>query len=400
MADRVLIIEPYTTGHRGVWLKWMAEGLAGKGWHVAVSTLKESVVHPTLRELAHTRLAIRVFSSDPPPRFAPALNRGLPRRDHAYRNLMRFLFLKASESDPKVVLVPYLDYCLYSTAILGSPFGHIPWAGVALRPSFHYAACGIHAPIPTLASVREAIFSYLMRSNRFRTCFTIDEPLYDYWHQTHPRQSSKLVLMPDPIRVPLATNREAARQRLGVQEKQIAILVFGRISGRKGLTPLFDAVDRLSLQHSLCVLIVGEQDPGARQYLDSPAATRLRSQGIMIERDGWAGPEVESDAFAACDIVWMGYQDHWQSSGVQIQAAMAAKPVAASDAGIIGWQTRRHHCGLTLDISNPVSVDSTLEKLLSSESLRVTLGENGLRYAARHTTENAISIIDAGLRTR
>lgn len=364
---------------------------------MAVATLSESASHPTLRELSASRLPVRIFASDPPRGFASALKGGLLRQNHAYRNLMRCLFRQAVPK-PDVILVPYLDYCMYSSAIFGSPFDRSPWVGIALRPSFHYAACGIRAPAPSLAGVREAMFSRLLDNRWLRACLTIDEPLFDYWRRAHPRQADKLILMPDPVQSLSPADREAARRRLAVPEKRTAILVFGRISGRKGLGPLFDAAGRLSWQHSLCILIVGEQDPDARQYLDSPAATRLRNRGLLIERSGWAGAEIEADAFAACDIVWMGYQNHWQSSGVQIQAAMAAKPIAASDAGIIGWQARRHECGLTFNVSDARSVDAALEKLLSSDPLRLTLGENGRRYAVSHTTDSAVSVLDARLR--
>lgn len=398
MAGRLLIIEPNVTGHRGVWLKWMAEGLAGKRWQVSVATLTESVDHPSMRELSSSPAPVRIFASDLPHNFSQAGGGGLLRQDHAYRSLMRTLFRHAADAKPDVVLVPYLDYCLYSSALFGSPFGRTPWAGVVLRPSFHYSACGIRAPKPTFARVREAMLSRLLGSSLFRTCFTIDEPLFDYWHRVHPHQQGKVTFMPDPIQPMPVADRMTARQRLAVPEEHVAILVFGRIGGRKGLKPLFEAADQLSHRHALSVLVVGEQDAGAREYLDSAAATRLRNRGLLIECSGWVGPKVESDAFAASDIVWMGYQNHWQSSGVQIQAAMTAKPVAASDAGIIGWQTRQHECGLTLDVSNPQSVCAALEKLLSSEELRLALGENGRRYAANHTTDNAVNILDARLR--
>lgn len=398
MAGRLLIIEPKATGHRGVWLKWMAEGLAGKGWQVSVATLSDSGGHPSIRELSSAPAPVRIFASDLPHDFSPSGSGGLLRQDHAYRGLMRTLFHHAADAKPDVVLVPYLDYCLYSSALFGSPFGRTPWAGIALRPSFHYAACGIRAPKPSFARVREAMFSRLLSNRWLRTCLTIDQPLFEYWRRAHPRQAHKLSYMPDPIQPLLPAARETARQRMEVPKGHAAILVFGRIGERKGLDPLFAAADRLSQQHALCVLVVGEQDAGARQYLGSPAATRLRNRGLLIERSGWARPEIESDAFAACDIVWMGYQNHWQSSGVQIQAAMAGKPIAASDDGIIGWQTRHHECGLTLDVSNPQSVDTALHKLLSSESLRATRGENGRRFSTTHTTDNAVGLLDARLR--
>ena len=397
MADRVLIVEPYTTGHRGVWLKWMAEGLAARGWSVVISTLRESADHPTIRELSVATPAAELVANMSTSSASTYISKGALRREFAYRALLKSMYQQAIATRPHVVLVPYVDYCLHSIGLLGSPFEETPWTSITLRPSFHYENCGVLAPTPRFPKLREAAFAHLLRDKKLRACITIDQPLFDYWRQHHPT-SRKLAYMPDPI-APIATpDKTGALKRFGLDGKKTIILLFGRIGNRKGLGHLLAAVQELAGSHPVCALLVGEQDDHAVRQLRSASASKLRATGNLVEFNGWVDDEITAAAFATSDIVWLGYENHWQSSGVQIQAAMTGKPVASTRQGIIGWQTVRNQCGVTFDIFDPTSIRQALAELISSAQLRQQLGANGRRYASLHTIENAVRLLDSRLR--
>ena len=91
-----------------------------------------------------------------------------------------------------------------------------------------------------------------------------------------------------------------------------------------------------------------------RETLQSPPALNLSRQHRLHVLEGWADEPTEAAAFSAADVVWLGYDGHWQSSGVLIQACQAGLPVLACDRGIIGWFTRKHRIGLAVPVQNPL----------------------------------------------
>jgi glycosyltransferase involved in cell wall biosynthesis len=333
-----------------------------------------------------------------PAGFEAQTRRGNFYRDCVFYELFKDLYRAAAATEPQVVLVPYLDYCLHTIAVRGAPFGGLPWAGVALRPSFHYAAMGIRAPHPTLAWLRAAVFRRLLAAPLVRRCFTIDEPLALYARKAFPAVASKLEFMPDPVAAAPLAGRVAARERFGIPTAAVTVLLYGRVGDRKGLGPLLDAVARAAPLSQVHVLIVGEPDESAALRLGSASAQSLRSQGRLHEHKGWASAAVEADAFAASDIVWLGYEGHWQSSGVLIQAGLAAKPVLACDQGIIAWHTERHRCGLVAQVSNADSVVTALARLAASETLRSELGSHGQSVARNYSVNAAVNLLDRSLR--
>ena len=69
--------------------------------------------------------------------------------------------------------------------------------------------------------------------------------------------------------------------------------------------------------------------------------------------------------FAASDAVLLPYRKHFGSSGVLVQAAMAGKPVIASDEGLTADRVRRFNMGWLFRPGDGASLQSVLVGLES-----------------------------------
>jgi hypothetical protein len=77
----------------------------------------------------------------------------------------------------------------------------------------------------------------------------------------------------------------------------------------------------------------------------------------------------EARLFAASDMVWLGYSNHYGGSGVLAQAIAANRPVLASEEGIIGWRTKKHGLGETFKVNDSIQVCDAIRALLASHGV-------------------------------
>ena len=59
----------------------------------------------------------------------------------------------------------------------------------------------------------------------------------------------------------------------------------------------------------------------------------------------------------------------------------------ACDEGLIGWLTRNHELGLTVDIGDERAVAAAISELARNEELSRKLRENGRRFSMQHTVD-------------
>lgn len=369
-SSTVLVIEPHMSGHRGPYLEWMVEGLVGSALDVLVVTLPDSSEHPSvsaLRRRAAPGGEVRLVSGPVPANFRSFLQSAktadLVRREVSYWRLFKSWYRWGSRLVcPKVVFVPYLDYCLYSIGLFGSPFGKTPWVGVAMRPSFHYSALGITAPEPAFAGIKKALFFRLLRSKQLKRLLTIDEPLMEFLKSTNVAR--KVDFLPEPAEFIDMPSTEEAREQLGLPLDRQLVLVYGRITKRKGVVELLNAMVDPSFPVTTDVLLAGKITQEVKDVLAAPSIRVLEQQRRVMRLDRFIEAGEEKLLFAAANVIWLGYRGHYTASGVLVQACAAGRPVIACEEGILGWQTRRHNLGRVVSPTDTMGVIDAVRELV------------------------------------
>lgn len=392
----ILIIEPFVSGHHGIYLQWMVYALIKKGHQVQVGTFKESLHHPTVQAMLSTQDKNISFITCDLQRFDTS-DRNFFKMIHKmikFRRIFQDLYKRGLENcQIDFVMLPYLDYCTYAFAILGSPFAKTPWAGLVMRAGFHHSACGVKAPPGSLDSVKERLFFRLLRNSFLQALFTIDVTLKEYTENLSLLQGSRLVFIPDSTETKRSMSREQARQELGISKHGFIVLVYGALSLRKGIEVLIRAMEDRSFPSEGCLLLAGKQDEEVEKFLLSPLANNLKMSGRIHQMNRYLSVDEENMVFSAADVVWLGYQGHYHMSGVLVQAGVMGLPVIASDEGLIGFLTERFSSGIVVTASNATAIATAIGELSRNVNIAQQYGENGRLAYASHNLENFSRIL-------
>lgn len=365
----LLIIEPHMAGHHGVYLRWIVRGAVEKNLRVFIATFENSLDHPIFKTMLDECEEAPEIISLPSPE-TDYMQKfglwGLLRREIFYRRLFGRFYVKATQKGiPDFVFLPYLDYCAYAIALLGSPFGHTPWAGLAMRPAFHYKEMGIIGPRSRLHLIKKQLFLRLLVNQTLRALFTINETLNIYVEKKYTVLAPRLIYIPEPVELTGIISKQAARQALGIPEHAIVILIYGNINFRKGVDILLSSTQRPEFPKNVHILLAGEQSADASVLLASPLVESFVNSGRLHEVNEFLYGEKEYAVFVASDIIWMGYKNHYGPSMVLAQAGKMGLPAIASESGIIGWQTDKYELGVTIPLCNINQIVTAINHMIN-----------------------------------
>ncbi len=359
------LIEPLASGHRLQFVRRLVETpLPGLTW--SLSTFPSTRAHPAFAALAPRFAAIHDIADEASHKSLSTGARGL-RSSRLWWHLLHahWLGLPAElRSAPQ--LVPFLDYFLYAAGLHGSPFGSAPLAGISMRPSFHYRAMGVRAPRALGAPLQRWLLCRLLARRELVRFFTLDEPLAIWLREHRARQADKVTYVQDPADIGGTGGQAEGRARFAIPSGQRVILSFGSISSLKGVDALFCALARPDCPTDLAALVVGTWQATLRPLLESPAAQALRNAGRLHLCDAYVDAQDEHLAFAAADVVWLGYRNHYGSSGVLMQAAKVGVPVVGCRDGLVGWGIARHQLGEIVEIDDGPSVIVAIGRVLAA----------------------------------
>lgn len=384
----LLIVEPQAGGHRMHYVRHVATAAVARGWRVSIATWPESISHPSFKQLEMalpnafgTLLMSRSRMPD------ELLRQGAGfRQQLAFHRTCADLYRSLSGDElPSHVFVPFLNNFDKIVPFLGSPFGRTPWSGIVMRDTFHHEAMGIPGRRRRSDVVKKWLFLRLASNQRLRALFTIDEALPEFLERYHLRAAERVVFVPDPVQMPLAVDRGAVRTSLGIDESSVVVLVFGTLDQRKQVDAVIAAMKLPACPDSVVLLIAGRQTSEIERLVGSADARKLAESGRLVQINEYLSAEQEADVFAAADIIWVGYRDHYTMSGVLLQAAASELPVIACREGLIGWLTQRHRAGCVVEAADYAMVATALSTLAASPELRREFGSRGSALARRHS---------------
>lgn len=308
------------------------------------------------------------------------------------------------------VLAMYYD--TYQNPILLNQMPPCPVSGIYFRPKFHYSdfkpgtvKLGAFKPgdlntgdLETVSTQSQPtrrdqwakfLLEQVLRKPKLHRLFSLDPFVIEH---VAPRWRDKILHLPDPIELTEGSSTAAAalRVRFNIEPERKVFLLFGALTGRKGIYELLEAIPKLSpeLAQRAAFVFVGESSPVHREKID-PVVDRLcQDYSVQIIRHYEFVDDAEvRDLFELADVVLALYQRHVGMSGILLWAAMSQTPILGADYGLMGEMARRHQLGVTVDASSPDAIAEGLTTLLQSSTEAVCDREKMAAFAQSNSAD-------------
>lgn len=193
-------------------------------------------------------------------------------------------------------------------------------------------------------------YNKLIRANYFKLIWLLDQ------HIVHNIHNDQVLFLPDPVKL---SEVKAQLPEISCKNNDnIYLLQYGTGSARKGSYLLLTALEQTS-NKNIHVWLVGVQED--RDTIE--LANKLQQMGVLTLVNRYVSEEEESWLFHNCDWVTIPYISHYGSSNILSKASKAAKPVIASDFGLIGKNVKHNNLGLLFKDSSRDDFVSLLNNL-------------------------------------
>lgn len=372
-GDPAVEIGKEEAGGQNVYVRYLGEALAHRGWHVDMFTRKANADDPTIVNHSPRCRTIRLKAG--PEAFVP--------RDKIFGYTGEFLenLLRFQEWEG-------VRYSLVHTNYWISAWVGMQWRKRQSIPQVHtYHSLGavkyqsVEA-IPMIAGTRLDVEKVVLETAD-RTVATSPQ------EKDHIRSlvSSKGHIQIIPCGTDIerfgAIDRIQARQQLGWNPEDKIIFFVGRFDPRKGIETLVRAVGCSQIRHDpqVKLMIGGGSRPG-----HSDGIERERIEAIVNElgmRDmttftGRISDELLSVYYTAADVCVV--PSHYEPFGlVAIEAMACSTPVIASDVGGLQFTVVPEETGLLAPPKDEVAFAQAIDRILSDPDWRNQLGQKARR---------------------
>lgn len=273
-----------------------------------------------------------------------------------------------------------------------------PISSIYFKPTFHYA--NFPGYVPTLkARIQQQqerlMLAMILRQPHLHRLLCLDPFAVEALNKG--AFESKAVVLADPVeRAVSQASVSELRSRSNIGGQRKVFLLFGELSGRKGVEQMLDAIALLpgTLCQTLCFLLVGRCDLATKRQFQSKIAQVRSAQPVqIIEQYEFISEQAVQDYFQLTDVVLAPYQKHIGMSGILLQAAAAKKPVLSSNYGLMGELVRRYQLGLAVDSTQPIELMQALSSFLQAPASHFYSLEKMEQFVQQNTVEQFASTI-------
>ncbi|MEP7199480.1 MAG: glycosyltransferase [Chloroflexota bacterium] len=198
------------------------------------------------------------------------------------------------------------------------------------------------------------------------------------------------------------TDKQRARQAIGLESDVKTVLFVGRMEPLKGIDDLLRAIARILRDHNmpcnrLSLILIGGSAEDNPDNISSEMARLMRMRDAlglqeMVTFLGAQGQDVLPLYYSAADVVVM--PSHYESFGmVALEAMACGTPVVASDVGGLSYTVEDGVTGFLVPDRNPAALADRICDILNDELFRDQLGRQALQVAQQYSWQHVTDCI-------
>lgn len=370
-----LIFEPDVTGHRLQHVRHLAEALLAIGCRVSIVLQSDA--------LSHAEFKVHLAALAPQIELRPSLHAAKGNLLSVRRVQVRQFRETIALLRPDWAYLPHADGITQVASLEcllygNGSFQRVPIEAQVMRGKYGYP---MRSRIEALDSSANR---WLTRRNPWRVTHVLDpfalrglEPLPDF---------GAFRLIPEPVEPLAQLDRCEARQTLGIPTEGRYLSVVGGILPRKGIDLLLAAFAVAKLARDDRLLLVGKAGAEIRRLIDERYVELVR-QGRIVAVDRYVTDCELHCGFLGADVVGVTHPRQIGSSGTLVRAAVARRPVLASNFGWVAWATDTFKLGATVNVSNVEFYAAAIEQVFRTSS-QYSPNASAVQFGQYHTVAN------------
>lgn len=374
-------------GHHALYGLAVAKAARGRSWQVDLATPASQLNYPVGRDLTRVVESTGGKLVDIPcvsPKWTGVLG-------YVEGQLRRWALVReageraGSAEQYDVAFLDAVDSWYLPCCVMGIPIEKVPTVTVMLNLRFHQSSLNFGAAHRVrMGSLQRVAFERLLRCRLLKAVLTPDRPLSEHYSHDRNGYRQKVRYIPDLGQSVSLTDRTEARKALGIGEGKRVIVCYGGLD-RKGVPELMAGLANCACPEFVSVMLMGPVDAKLAAWLRSDVPAGLIGAGRVWIQDGVYDTQDLATALSAADGVWLGYRNHFGSSGILWEAAQAGLPVLGRHTGLIAWDIRANDIGETVNIDDSAAVARALTRVLCDGEARGRWSRNGRQSGALHT---------------
>lgn len=383
-GDPAIEIGKEEAGGQNVYVRQVGEALAKQGWQVDMFTRKVSPEQPTIVEHSANCRTIRLSAG--PEQFVP--------RDNLFEYLPTFVeqLLKFQQQEGIEYSVVHTNYWLSS------------WVGMELKKiqpiqlvhTYHSLGAVKYksvSTIPLIATTRLEVEKKVLEKAD-RIVATSPQEKEHMRSLVSTKGSIDIIPCGTDIRKFGSVNREAAREKLGIDPNAKVVFYVGRFDRRKGIETVVRAVAKSQMRDQNVKLVIG----GGSRPGQSDGIERDRIEKIVGEvglRDittfpGRLGDDTLPSYYAAADVCVV--PSHYEPFGlVAIEAMASETPVVASDVGGLQYTVVPEETGLLAPPKDDAAFAVAIDRILADPEWAKELGKKARVRVEKHFSWDGVA---------
>ena len=176
-----------------------------------------------------------------------------------------------------------------------------------------------------------------------------------------------------------------------MEENDFIILVYGSIRKEKGIDYLFKCLTNCFFKKKIKIIIAGKCEQEMLDKINNYKKNSIKFNFEILLFNFLINDKLQKLVFTVADLIWIGYEKYFFSSGVYYLAGFMGRPVIVNNKGFIYDLNKKYKIGVEADITNSKEVYKKINFIMSNGSKYYKKSfENFTKYNKKNIFEKQI----------
>jgi hypothetical protein len=365
---RTLLIETEVNGHYvNLYLKKIINEFLLRKTSLALMTTRLVAYNENNKFLLNDRIKIYYIEDVKKPKKNNLISQFIYQIKYYYNIKKNFKKISKDKSFDHIY-VNTLDHFDKALSLFGSPFKKNNFYGFYNHIRFHLNEMRLSKKF-FLFYIYKSLFIKFLNIRNLKKIFILDSSIKKYL-KTKNIPTNKLITVNEAVDISRMSLQKKEinifKKKYFLEEKDFIILVYGSIRKEKGIDYLVNCLLTNFFSKKIKIIIAGKCEKEILININNYKKKLKKYNFEIILFNFLVNDKLQKIIFTIADLVWVGYDKYYASSGVYYLAGFMKKPVIINNRGSIYDLNKKYKIGLAVDITNSKQVYKKISFIMTN----------------------------------